>query len=338
MMTSGALTLPAGVSMRKPAAHVGQPERRTVREQPSAAREQRVREPAHVGQRLHRAAATIDETAAVARGAGELRRLRHATAAPRMHRVAATARTRAACCCRGIVRGRRLDPAGARGVAGDLQPLDELEDHVRSVRDRVDQTLGERCAKELLERVRIVLDPGDHLAAVQPRGALADRRRSRAPPRRVRPQPGAAPRSDRCSRRRRPPPAWRAPRSMLRTADPAGPWRTTATAALRRASGFIDYRLFSIVRVADSTVAARRGSNRAAAARAHLSRTALLCQTRRKAAVSGSPEAQNAHYQRVRLGETDATRTTPDCSSAVPQRQRGDPGGARTFGGRAADG
>ena len=71
------------------------------------------------------------------------------------------------------LRCRRLDPAGAGGVAADGVAADKLKHQVRCRGDGCHQARAQVRSKHLFERVRIMLDARDHLTAVQTRRTLA---------------------------------------------------------------------------------------------------------------------------------------------------------------------
>src|SRR5262249_35429734 len=118
-----------------------------------------------VSQRLNRATAPIEKPAAVDGRSGELRypatrEKRHRFAAPRPL-LGALGLLRQC----GFGRGR-LNPAGALRFAFDAMARDEIEHQVGAGGGGLNQTLP-GGAEQSLERVRVQLDAGNDLTAVE---------------------------------------------------------------------------------------------------------------------------------------------------------------------------
>ncbi len=72
------------------------------------------------------------------------------------------------------LRVSRVDPAGSHML--DIEPfsLDQIEDHIRRAGREPDQAISPLGAEEGNERVGILLEAGDHLPAIKPRGAVTE--------------------------------------------------------------------------------------------------------------------------------------------------------------------
>ena len=68
---------------------------------------------------------------------------------------------------------RRLDPAGPHRVAGDAMAGDQVEHGIGGAAGHLDQGMAVAFAEAAQQFVGIVLEAGDHLAAVAARGAPA---------------------------------------------------------------------------------------------------------------------------------------------------------------------
>jgi hypothetical protein len=133
----------------------------------------RIGKSAHVRERLHRAAAAVEQTTTVARRAGQLQHLAareqiqwHA-AAPPLFRAPRQARQRR-------LGGRRLQPTGALGLALNAETGDQLEDDIGSRRSGGNQPPAGVGTQHGFHGVRIVLDTRDHLTAVDTGSTFAD--------------------------------------------------------------------------------------------------------------------------------------------------------------------
>ena len=138
-----------------------------------AGAQRRLCQPAHESEWLHRAAAPVEEPAAVERRSGELQYLaareeRHRRPAPQPL-LDASRQLRQ----RGLGSGG-LDPAGALCLAFDAVACDELEHQVGPGACGRHQAPAGVGTEQPLHGVRVWFDTRNDLTAVEARSALAD--------------------------------------------------------------------------------------------------------------------------------------------------------------------